>query len=355
VTPAQLCAALGSFVRDASKQKILIEEITAYATRLDQSLIGAPDARTRLHHVITELTNQGVVVLPKSRTGWDTRNTPALPRWVSKPTRPQPRRAAPTGRVWPQPLAAAALVADRPDEIDLLTRIGDWMRREPHPDPVPLEERSLDILNDEKALALELTKRIFTTGALTLDLLAAYRTPIPFASQYVPGTGPTALLVAENNATYHSLITVAREQPEQARPDLHIAWGSGSQFPVSIASVPLLDPAPDSIYYFGDVDLAGLRIAVAATESAQSLGLPRVRPAVALYEHALAAGTPRPDRSNFGALREFPDIITWLPSHLKPPIAALLAAGNRIPQEFVGLRALRQNPYLLLTLRCASR
>ncbi|MGV8847386.1 Wadjet anti-phage system protein JetD domain-containing protein [Tessaracoccus sp.] len=343
----QLSDALRAFVHDAPRQKILIGEISAHASHLDQSLIGAPDARARLCHLITELADQGVIVLPRSAAGWDTRNTPALPQWVSRPALPPRPTATVTSRVWPDSLAAAALVAERPDEIRLLTLVADWMRRDPNPDQVPLEERSLDILDDEKLLALELTKRLFTTGTLTLGLLAAYRTPIPFASQHIHGTGPTKLLVAENNATYHSLVIVAREQPEHTRQDLQVAWGSGKQFPASIASVPLLDPAPTAIFYFGDLDLAGLQIPVNAAVTARTLGLPEVHPAAALYEHALAGGTPRPDRSNTGTRTQFPDLLAWLPKHLRSPLADLLAAGNRIPQEIVGQRELRQNPHLL--------
>jgi hypothetical protein len=48
---------------------------------------------------------------------------------------------------------------------------------------LPIEERSLKILDGEKALAVETTKRLFTTGALSLDLLACYPIPIPFPCQ----------------------------------------------------------------------------------------------------------------------------------------------------------------------------
>jgi hypothetical protein len=76
---------------------------------------------------------------------------------------------------------------------------------------------------DEKALGRYRKTRLFTSGALTLDLLACYDPPLPFASQRVPGVGPVILLVAENLATYTSFLTAARALGAATRPDLHVA------------------------------------------------------------------------------------------------------------------------------------
>lgn len=250
-------------------------------------------------------------------------------------------------RVWPQPLEAAAAIATRPDEHELLDRIATWLRSSPNAQPVPMEERSLEILDDEKALAIESTKRLFTTGALTLDLLACYPTPIPFPSQHVPGVGPTGLLVAENNASFHSLLTAARELDPGVRPDLHIGWGCGNQFPTSISAVTMLDPAPTALYYVGDLDAAGLRIALAAAAAADAHHLPPLRPAVALYEWLLAHGVPRPDRSNLGINQPGP-LLAWLPRELHEPVGRLLHDRQRIPQETLCLRILRGDAMLLI-------
>jgi hypothetical protein len=204
----------------------------------------------------------------------------------------------------------------------------------------------LEVLGDEKALAIETTKRLFTTGALTLRLLACYPTPVPFPSQHVRGSGPTRLLIAENNATFHSLLTIARTMHPEVRPDLHIGWGGGNQFPTSITAVPLLDPAPTALYYVGDLDVAGLRIAVNAAAAAHMHRLPPLRPAVAFYEWLLAHGVPRPDRSNTG-VGDPGALLAWMPTTLHGAVAELLHRRQRIPQETLGLRALRADPDLL--------
>jgi hypothetical protein len=334
------------YLADQPTSRVPVEGLLRHVTTVDPTLVGDPTARTQLAAALGRLAEAGILMLPKTRSGWDRRTRPPLPLWIGKPATHQPARAAPVRRVWPQLLEAAAAIATRPDEHELLDRIAAWLRNNPNAKPVPMEERSLEILDDEKALAIETTKRLFTAGALTLDLLACYPTPIPFPSQHVPGTGPTRLLVAENNATFHSLLTAARELDPSLRPDLHVGWGCGNQFPTSISAVTLLDPAPIALYYVGDLDAAGLRIALGAAAAANAHDLPPLRPAVALYEWLLAHGVPRPDRSNLGISQPDP-LLAWLPRALREPVRGLLHDRQRIPQETLGLRILRRDPTLL--------
>lgn len=335
-----------AYLADQPTSRVSVEGLLRHVTTADSTLVGDPTARTRLAAALDRLAEAGTLVQPKTRSGWDHRTQPPLPLWIGKPVTHHRVRATPVRRVWPQPLEAAAAIATRPDEHEMLDRIATWLRNNPNAQPVPMEERSLEILEDEKALAVETTKRLFTTRALTLDLLACYPTPIPFPSQHVRGAGPTRLLVAENNATFHSLLTAARELDPGVRPDLHIGWGCGNQFPTSISAVTLLDPAPTALYYVGDLDAAGLRIALGAAAAADARRLPPLRPAVALYEWLLAHGVPRPDRSNLGISQPGP-LLAWLPRELHEAAGRLLQDRRRIPQETLGLRILRGDRTLL--------
>ncbi|GII82858.1 hypothetical protein Ssi03_08480 [Sphaerisporangium siamense] len=338
---------IAAYVAGQPTSRVRVDGLLRHVTAADPTLVGDPTARARLATVLTHLAEAGAVVLPKARSGWDDRTKPPLPLWVGKPTKTRPTRVTPTPRVWPQPLEAAAAIATRPDEHQLLDKIAKWLQNNPGAEPVPLEERSLEIFDDEKALGVEMTKRLFTTGTLTLELLACYPTPIPFPSQHIHGTGPTKLLVAENNATFHSLLQAARQLDPDVRPDLHIGWGCGNQFPTSITAVPLLDPAPTALYYVGDLDVAGLRIAVNAAATANAHRLPPLQPAVALYDWLLAHGAPRLDKSNIGVTDPSP-LVAWIPEKLRETIADLVRKRQRIPQEALGLRVLRDNPDLLL-------
>ncbi|MFC1421111.1 Wadjet anti-phage system protein JetD domain-containing protein [Streptacidiphilus cavernicola] len=337
---------LTAFITAHPTQRIRTEALLQHATTTDPTLLGDPTARTRLATAFTELAQAGTIQLPRTRSGWDERTQPPLPRWIAKPT-VRTRTERPVQRVWPQPLERAAALATRPDEHALLDRIASWLRDNPNAEPVPIEERSLEILDDEKALATLTTKRLFATGSLTLDLLACYATPVPFPSQHVPGHGEPRLLIAENNATFHSLLATARSLDPRTRPNLHIGWGCGNQFPVSITAMTLLAPQPAALYYFGDLDAAGLRIAANAATTATARHLPTLRPAANLYRWLLANGTPRPDRSNTGLADPTP-LLTWLPADLHPAVGALLATRQRIPQERLGLRDLRADPSLLV-------
>lgn len=344
---SDLVGALRTFITDYPAHKVPLADLRAHATQVDPTLLDDPAARDRLQTALTALAAAGHAVLPKGARHWDSRALPALPGWVSKPSTPRAVPPRAPARVWPQPLEAAAALATRPDEIAVLDQIAAWLREHPHPVPIPIEERSLQVLGDEKALAAQVTKRLFTSGALTLDLLACYPTPVPFASQHVPGTGPTALVVSENNATFHSLLTAARRLPEPSRPDLHIAWGAGGQFPVSVAATTLLDPAPVAVWYVGDIDVAGVRIATDAARTAATLDLPPVRPAAHLYRWLLDHGRPTPDRSNLTGSTAGQAPLAWLPEDLRAPVDALFRSGNRIPEETLSLTDLLTDPDLI--------
>jgi hypothetical protein len=195
-------------------------------------------------------------------------------------------------------------------------------------------------VGDEKALSRYRKTRLFTSGALTLDLLACYDPPLPFASQHVLGVGPVTLLVAENLATYTSFLTAARALAAATRPDLHIAWGIGGSFEQSVLSIPLLDPPPRYVRYFGDLDLAGLRIAARVARQAAKAGLPPVLPATGCYQFLLEGPGHwrRPDDSNRFGQPDYADACAWLPQALSPQAEELLASGETIAQEHLGLQ-----------------
>lgn len=54
--------------------------------------------------------------------------------------------------------------------------------------------------------------------------------------------------------------------------------GGGNSFTQSVLSIPTLSPAPIRVYYFGDLDLDGLQIAVSAAAQAETGRLPKLSP-----------------------------------------------------------------------------
>lgn len=348
---SRMAAELCHVLTESKPTRVAIDDLLARAHAVEPGLLGDPAGRSRFREALDELAAAGRLTLPAagSRAGWDRRSRPPVPLWVKRTEPARPRRERPEPRVWPHLLEQAGRLATRRDEQRLLERVAVWLRDNPEPARVPVQERSAELFGDEKALDRHLRTRLFTTGALTLDLLACHHAPLPFASQHVPGRGATRLLVLENLATYTSFLTAARELPADTRPDVHIAWGHGEEFTRSVLSVPLLVPEPERVYYFGDLDRAGLRIAVGSAAAAAAHRIPAVRPATACYAHLLAGGSAwhRPDTSNPGTSADHGALSAWLPAGMRRAVEGLLSGRHRIPQERLGLDALRANPAFL--------
>lgn len=348
-----LVRTLLDYITGHPKQRVPLDELRAHAYQQHPVLVGDPTTRTQLANAFTAAANTGAITLPAGAKGWDTHTSPPLPRWIAKPATPKVDHSPQTLRVWPERLRAASTVATRDDEQDALAKIADWLRDHPNPQPVPMEERSLEIFGYEKALTALIDKRLFTSGALTLDLLACHPTPVPLPTVHIPGTRPTRLLVCENHAAYYSATTAARRLPHDTRPDLHVAFGGGGQFTVSHAEIVFLDPTPARILYCGDLDWAGLNIARHATTryaaTIQS-GDPTLEPAISHFEWMLDHGERQTDPSNrdsadTSALARW--LLGWLPSHLHTPVTELLTQRVRISQETVGLDAFTTQPQLI--------
>jgi hypothetical protein len=355
--PSRLVQGLAERLGELTGKRVMVEVLLDHAHMIDPGLVGDPAGSARFRAALDELLAGGLLTFPSdgSRTGWDRRVNPALPRWVMRRAPAPPIRERPRPRVWPHVLEHAGRLATREDEYLLLERVATWLRDNPEPVQAPVQERSLELFGDEKALDRYAKTRLFTSRALSLELLACYQPPLPFASQHIPGQGRTALLVVENLATYTSFITVLRGLPERERPDIHIAWGHGGEFNRSVRSVPLLAPAPATLYYFGDLDVAGIDTAVKAAAAVADLGLPPLLPALGCYTYLLAGKDAwrRPDVSNSGSGSGYSSLCAWFPERFHPELRKLFQARERIPQERLGSRELHEDPSPLTHLTLA--
>lgn len=343
-----LAVELARLIKGHRGKRVPVAELYSTASRFDPGLVGDAGGLARFRDALTELESAEQITLPapRSTTGWDRRVVPAIPLWVTRIEQQTVLRPTPVPRVWPHLLEAAGAIATRADERQILDRIAAWMREDPAPELVPVQERSLELFDDEKALDGYLTTRLFTSGALTLELLVCFPPPLPFVSQHVPGVGVTGLLVLENRATYTSFLSALRALDPAARPDLHLAWGHGNGFSQSVLSIPLLEPAPRFVRYFGDLDLAGLLTASNAAAQAAAAALPQVSPATSCYRFLLD-GPPHwrtHDASNQRAAADHVAVCSWLPPDLRSPAAELFSQRLRVPQERLGHKALRRWP-----------
>ncbi|MEU4396761.1 hypothetical protein [Kribbella sp. NPDC023855] len=340
MTLTALARHLADHLAASATQRVEIDVLYDAAVAFDRSLATTPCARTDIRSALDELAAAGLMTLPSSAGQFDRRADPPLPLWVRRPVRRREAREPRAARVWPAALEEAGRIADREDEFAVLETVAAFLRDGGSGRPsVPARERSLELFGDEKRLdSLSLT-RLFTSGALTLDLLRCHAVPIPFVSQWVPGypdSRGAALLIAENHHTYASLLEVTREHAAQGGFARHVGYGTGSQFPSAVLTVPLLVPTAERIVYFGDVDLKGLQIPAAANLSAVGAGLPPVLPAVPLYELLFAA------QKTHRATPVAADAIAaaeWL-GPLADQARQALIDGYRYPQEAVGYELL---------------
>ncbi len=347
---SSLASALATAVAAHRTQKVPLQALWAAAVGHNRSLATAAHGRAELAEALAEVAAAGVAALPADRSAYDRRSAPPLPQWVRRPPRPTTARPAADERIWPTALRDAGRLASRPDELALLEVVNDFLRAGGSTRPsVPSRERSLELFGDEKRLDALISSRLFTSSALSLDLLRCHPVAMPFASQWVPGAdaGEVVLLVAENHHTYASLLRASREQAAAGGPARHVGYGGGGQFCSAVASVELLEPAPTRIVYFGDLDVRGLQIPVAADQTARAAQLPRVQPATGLYELLLRLG--RRVAHQRVPPRQAAAAAAWL-GPLAEPAAAVLTGGCRMAQEAVGRDALDTHPTVLLLL-----
>jgi hypothetical protein len=289
--------------------------------------------RRILAAALDELVTAGVIQLP-GRQSYDRSEHPALPRFVVVPNLDAtPPTHRPT--VWHPSLAWAAESPATPSHRLVLEKVNRWLFTHRDTLVVPLRERSLEILGDEKALDRLQTTGLFGPGRLTLELLQARRV-VPPIHTAVTGDGPI-LLVVENSDTFDSLVTVLGTNP--GRIGL-VGWGAGAAFEASVTSVGRLSIS--ELVYFGDLDAKGLQIPANADRLATALGLPSVQPAVGLYSALQQVGKPQPGQPRLGT-STIERLVDWLDPRHRDWAAAVLASGTRVAQEAVGLAHLSRN------------
>jgi Uncharacterized protein conserved in bacteria C-term(DUF2220). len=339
-TAERLAAALVE--RAGARITVGLADVFEALDTVQPGLATAPDKRERVGDLLAELASAGF--LEPSRTRFDRSEAPALPAFV--------RLLVPrvTGRI----AAAASAYAWRPElawagseplterEFQHLKALQSFLRNSGATRPlVPAQERSLELFGHEKTLDLELRpSRLWTDGRLSFDLLRCRPAATPLPHRV---TGPGSwLLVAENAATFDSL---AATMPEDSPVGI-VAWGGGGMFRSTVEWVrelPAITARREvaAIRYFGDLDLEGLRIPMAASATAMRAGLPPVRPAVGLYARLLAVGRPEPATPL--APEVAAELAAWLGPSLAPAAEALLVSGYRLAQEAVGLDRLAED------------
>ncbi|MGH3913785.1 MAG: Wadjet anti-phage system protein JetD domain-containing protein [Pseudonocardiaceae bacterium] len=319
------------------RKRVSLPELWRLFDVVDPASRGSAQRRQLLADCLNELDETAVIELP-AVTSFDRTQHPPLPRFVTIPrTGRSPttdRLHSPSrGPVWHPDLSWVVPLRLTGTQAQLLEQVNAWLFRSGGRDHlrVPLRERSLELLGEEKALDTLIGTSLFGPGRLTLELLRTYRVTLPL---HTTSVGPgDVLLVVENSDTFDSLRRALSQAPGRVGT---LAWGAGAGFESSVLSVISMEPAVREIRYFGDLDAAGLRIPASASRLALQEGLPAVQPATTLYTALLAVGHPRGGQLPLDAQRA-DELVAWLDPQHRQPCHLLLTNGHRIAQEAVGL------------------
>jgi hypothetical protein len=322
-------------LRALGRRRVDLETVLRLFSEVDAAHAFAPDRRQRLRDALDEAQSAGALIAGKPDPADFER--PPLPRSlrIVGPPPAAPVRSPAAGDFWRPELAWAAALRLTPEEQGFLRAVDAFLRDRDRDEPVvPVRERSLELLGDEKRLDGLIGGRLFAPGRLSVELLRCERVHPPFVWRPT-GTAPV-LLVVENHHTFHSLGQVLTEDDGVGV----LGYGAGNHFVASVTSAADLPGPIEAIRYFGDLDEAGLRIPAKASRSAAGAGLPPVRPAGALYEALLQFG-------RVGAAEVVPparaiEATAWLPEPLRPDASVLLTCGRRMAQEGLGLKYLRR-------------
>lgn len=322
-------------------RKIPLSTLRQEFARERPELASSGTFRARLRERLEELAAAGRLTFPaQGGSAWDKVGSPALPKWVQRPRSALPKRTDPETVAW-LPIMTFARNLKRRSDVETASAINRFLVQNRHAlEPVPLRERSLQIFGDEKALDGRCRNGALFSGQLLLGAIGAFDPAPPLPYEAIEARG-LPLLLLENHHTYWSFCS----WNSQVRKYSAVVYGAGwaiSRCGPALATV-MQQTGGAGIEYFGDLDPTGIRIALKLAAQIKNAKLPPLGAAEELYTRALQGGVRRPLGRTPSRL-QVEEAKIWLPASLHADIEELYAAGERIPQESVGLDVLRKWP-----------
>jgi hypothetical protein len=304
----------------------------------------APEARAKLAGWLTQLAENGDILLPKGQRLYDRSSSGDLPAWIEL-VRPEaataPLPVEPESFAWAQELRFACAVRDV-RQLTVLLRVQHFLANGGRERPlVPAKERSIELFGHEKRLEMLRTGILFGDGRLSLELLKCFLVPPPLLFEAASRSESRPAIVIENYSTYHSFARWNRE----ARVFCAIVYGHGDAFKTSatgLAEVVCEWVWDGRLFYFGDLDPEGLLIPLAASATLSTIDLPALLPHCGSYRRVIerASTTSLPTGEE---LRLPNECRRWLGDELATQLDPWFANGVRLAQELVGWEELRRD------------
>jgi hypothetical protein len=334
-----LAAAVAEHLDGWRRSRLPLDELVRIVCDIEPSLAVSVERRPTIADVIDELAAAELVELP-AKGSWDRAAQPPLPKFVRLRRAPSaPAKVDGHTIAWHPDLHWAAGLRLSREQLEVLLAVQRFVRDGGADRVVPIRERSIQLLGDEKRLETLLRGPLFAPGRLTLEALSCRVVRPPFVFRQL-SDAPT-LLVVENHTTYDTLLghLISDGDLTYCGEVGVIAYGAGRQFEAAVSYVAELPVPVERILYFGDVDDPGLEIPASASRRAVELGLPAVAPAAGLYRLLAQVGRPAPWERAVSRSRA-QRLAAWLPDDLGAGAAQLLVGGQRLAQEAVGVDVL---------------
>jgi len=313
------------------RSRVDAQDLWAVFTRLRPDDARAADARQRLADLIEQAAGSKLLT-PSVST--DQLAPVPLPRFVTIVNH-RPSVLTSPRAPWLPELAWATELRLTSAQQHVLDRVNRWLRDGGGSHPVvPAEERSLELFEDEKAIASRIggATTLWKAGRLGPELLRYENVPIPFPYRQV-GTG-SRLLMVENTAAFRTCSQLLAQEDEH--PYFAVAFGQGAWAPKTIPAALELPALVCAVDYWGDLDVNGLAITRDVVVAAAEVGL--TASAHPRLWRMMLAEEPVP---HLKAPRIFDaELLEVLPSDLRTRAGEVLADRRRIPQERVGYERL---------------
>lgn len=333
-------ARLLSALKRTGRRRIPLEALRRHFATACPELAEQPDRRTHLARLIQKAADSGDIILPRQSQSWDRTGGAALPGFVllSLPRTPRIPPVA-QGYSWHPLLGFAASERNRL-RLEAAKQINEWLKNDPDLTlVVPIKERSLEIFGDEKRLdqLRGASDRLF--GQLTLAMIGCRVCPIPLPFEIGPPAAKgRPILIIENNDTWASFSAWNRAACRYSA----VAYAGGGNAKSLAYDETFIDElldrfAANALYYFGDIDPAGIRIGSGAAKRRSARQAVPLQPATPLYTWLLEHGR-RTKLSNKERARQ--EDLDWLPVEVRPRVESLFSDGQRIPQESLGTQVL---------------
>lgn len=222
-----------------------------------------------------------------------------------------------------------------------------WHKGEDFNRMMSVNEKSYEIWGNEKLLDSVIGQTLLSYNGITLAELGCYRTPEPYFSTIFSWEfRDQAILIIENKDTWYTISKLLKQSPHKQLCKIPIAmtvYGEGNKATRQGGILEFLKDYTSletAVYYFGDIDVAGIDIYERVRKTNRELRIDRFLPG---YKEMLrrAAGQtmlPTDDTRNLGYPEAFLDGFTTAEQQL---IRHTLEHHLRIPQEILNYQDYR--------------